>query len=162
MPLRVIHSLSCHSVPSYLSLSPSLVIHFLSCIPHSAVEWKCVDCGTHVGQNSRLIRNHKKVCLPRVLAPPIPLPEPLISTPPFMDDDDEAVDDDDATMEHTAGEVVNACLARWSDDVLLSDTQECLEWHAPSISDSEAQVRGDFSLVLYKPDSRPDSVSRIR
>jgi hypothetical protein len=80
---------------------------------------------------------------------------------PFMEDDD-GVDDDDATMEHTAGEAVNACLAMCSDDVLLSDTQECLDWHAPSISDSEAQVRGHFSLVLYKPDSRPDSVSRIR
>ena len=77
-------------------------------------------------------------------------------------EDDDAVDDDDATMEDTAGEVVNACLAMWSDDVLLSDTQECLDWHAPSISDSEAQVRGDFSLVLYKPDYRPDLVSRIR
>ena len=77
-------------------------------------------------------------------------------------EDDGAVDDDDATMEDTAGEVVNACLEVWSDDVLLSDTQECLDWHAPSISDSEAQVRGHFSLVLYKPDSRPDSVSRIR
>jgi len=63
-------------------------------------------------------------------------------------EDDDAVDDDDATMEDTAGEAVNACLAMCSDDVLLSDTQECLDWHAPSISDSEAQVRGDLYLFL--------------
>ena len=63
-------------------------------------------------------------------------------------EDDDAVGDDDATTEDTAEEVVNACLARCSDDVALSDTQECLDWHTPSISDSEAQVRGDLYLFL--------------
>jgi hypothetical protein len=63
-------------------------------------------------------------------------------------EDDGAVGDDDAAMGGTAEEVVNACLARCSGDVALSDTQECLDWHTPSISDSEALVRGYLYLLF--------------
>ena len=113
-----------------------------------------MDCGCHVGTNRWIITNHKRVCMPRVLPPPLPLPEPLPPTAPLMDDDDQGHDDDAAIID-AGGEdfgdedVVNACLARCSDDVTLSHSQEYLDWQTPSISDSEAQVQCHFHFCPF-------------
>jgi hypothetical protein len=69
-----------------------------------------------------------------------------------MDDDDQ-VNNDDATMvaggeDFVEEDAVQACLARCSDDVTLAHSQEHLDWHTSSISDSEAQVRCHFCPLL--------------
>ena len=75
------------------------------------------------------------------MPPFMPFPQPLPPDAQFVEYDGDEIDhEDDPLQDGVPWEVVDANLATCSDDVTLSLEQEYLEWHTPTLSDSEAQV----------------------